>query len=81
MGRKPGFIKLIHPATNQPVYIEVKEVNPNVNAAMWWLEKVDNMNSPKEQEIPKLGAPRNEEEAKLLEGLLNSHYDYVNSNR
>lgn len=28
-------------------------------------------------EIPPLGAPRNEEEAELLEGLLNRHYDYV----
>lgn len=77
MGRKPSYYKLIHPATKQPTYIELKEVQPNVVAAMWWLEKVDKIGAVEEKETPKLGAPRNEEEARLLEMLLNRHADYV----
>ena len=78
MGRKPSYYKLIHPVTNQPTYIELREVPPNVNTAMWWLEKVDKIGNIGETEkVPQLGAPRNEEEAKLLESLLNKHYDYV----
>ncbi len=83
MGRKPSYYKLIHPTTNQPTYIELKEIQPNVNAAMWWLEKVDKIGNTDSEEDPyknpKLGAPRNAEEAALLEGLLNSHYDYIKS--
>ncbi len=81
MGRKPSYYKMTNPATNQPVYIELKEILPNVNAAMWWLEKVDKIGTGEEDEDPYknpgLGAPRNAEEAALLEGLLNKHYDYV----
>jgi len=77
MGRRPSYYKLIHPATKQPTYIELKEIQPNVMAAMWWLEKVDKIGVVEEKEIPKLGAPRNEEEAQLLEMLLNRHSDYV----
>lgn len=81
MGRRPSYYKLTHPITNQPTYIELKETLPNVNAAMWWLEKVDKISTTDSEEDPyknpKLGAPRNAEEAALLEGLLNSHYDYV----
>lgn len=78
MGRKPSYYKIIHPATKQPTYIELREVPPNVNAAMWWLEKVEKIGQLNETDnSPKLGAPRNEEEARLLEGLLNKHYDYI----
>ncbi len=80
MGRRPSYYKLTHPITNQPTYIELKETLPNVNAAMWWLEKVDKIGAVKEDDDPyknpKLGAPRNEHEAELLEGLLKSHTDY-----
>jgi hypothetical protein len=77
MGRRPSYYKLIHPATKQPTYIELKEIQPNVMAAMWWLEKVDKIGVVEEKEIPKLGAPRKEAEAQLLEMLLNRHSDYV----
>lgn len=77
MGRRPSYYKLTHPATKQPTYIELKEIQPNVMAAMWWLEKVDKIGVVEEKEIPKLGAPRNEEEARLLEMLLNRHSDYI----
>ena len=81
MGRKPSYYKLINPSNKQPVYIELKEIVPNVNAAMWWLEKVDRIAVLDENDDPyqnpKLGAPRNEHEAALLEGLLNKHYDYM----
>lgn len=80
MGRRPSYYKLTHPITNQPTYIELKETLPNVNAAMWWLEKVDKIGTTDSEEDPyknpKLGAPRNEHEAELLEGLLKSHTDY-----
>jgi hypothetical protein len=80
MGRKPSYYKLTHPITNQPTYIELKEIQPNVNAAMWWLEKVDKIGAVEEDDDPyqnpKLGAPRNEHEAELLEGLMKKHTDY-----
>jgi hypothetical protein len=81
MGRKPSYYKLTHPSTNQPTYIELKEILPNVNAAMWWLEKVDKIGTEEPDEDPyknpPLGAPQNEHEAELLEMLMNRHYDYV----
>lgn len=80
MGRKPSYYKLTHPTTNQPTYIELKEIQPNVNAAMWWLEKVDKIGVVEEDDNPyknpALGAPRNEHEAELLEGLMKKHTDY-----
>lgn len=79
IGRKPGYYKIIHPSTKQPVYFELKEILPNVNAAMWWLEKIDKINAPeKSDEIPKLGAPQNEREAELLEFVLKRHSNYLN---
>ena len=81
MGRKPSYYKLTHPVTKQPTYIELREIQPDVKAAMWWLETVDKIgtadsnNDPYKN--PGLGSPRNAEEAALLEGLMNSHYDYV----
>lgn len=79
MGRKPSYYKMINPSNNQPVFIELKEIVPNVNAAMWWLEKVDKIGTEEEDPYtnPGLGAPRNEYEAGLLEGLLKKHADYV----
>jgi hypothetical protein len=81
MGRKPSYYKLTHPITNQPTYIELKEIQPNVNAAMWWLEKVDKIATIEEDEDPyknpKVGAPRNEHEAELLEKIMKAHVDYV----
>jgi hypothetical protein len=81
MGRKPSYYKMINPSNKQPVYIELKEILPNVNAAMWWLEKVDKIDKVEDNENPyenpPLGAPRNEFEAELLAGLLRSHTDYV----
>lgn len=78
MGRKASYLKIIHPATKQPVYFERKEILPNVNAAMWWLEKVEKIGVvEKSNEEPQLGAPRNQEEAELLEMILNRHYDYI----
>jgi len=47
---------------------------------MWWLEKVDKIGSNEESEDPynnpALGAPRNEYEAELLEGIMKKHTDY-----
>jgi len=81
MGRKPSYYKMINPANNQPVYIELKEIQPNVNAAMWWLEKVDKIASIEEDadpyKNPQVGAPRNEHEAELLEKIMKAHVDYV----
>jgi hypothetical protein len=40
---------------------------------MWWLEKVDKIGAVEEDDPsknPPLGAPRNEHEAELLEGLM-----------
>jgi hypothetical protein len=80
IGRKPCYYKLLHPATKQPAYIELREVPPDVKVAMWWLEKVEKIgNQEKSESIPSLGAPQNEKEALLLESLLNRHADYVES--
>lgn len=77
-GRKPGYYAYTHPTTKQTMYMELKEVQPNVKAAMWYLDQIkyfEKLN--KSQDEAPLGAPRNEEEARLLEELLNRHYDYV----
>lgn len=80
MGTKPGYIKLDHPVNKTTEYILVKGIEPNVQLAQWWLETVDKIGgADKDAGQPTLGAPRNEEEAKLLEMLLNKHYDYVKS--
>lgn len=82
MGTKPGYYELIHPATQTKEYIAVKEQPPNVQVAMWWLEKVDKIGGDEgSKDAPQLGAPRNEEEAKLLEMLLNKHHDYIEAKR
>ena len=45
---------------------------------MWWLEQVDKIGEVEETDYSNaLGAPRNAEEARLLEELLNNHYEYV----
>lgn len=78
MGTKPGYYKMIHPATKREEYIPIKEVTPNVAVAQWWLEKVDKIGGDNDLGgAPQLGAPKNEEEAKLLEFVLNRHSDYV----
>lgn len=62
IGRKPSYYKMINPANNQPVYIELKEMLPNVNAAMWWLDKVDRIGESYDEDSyanPPLGAPQN----------------------
>lgn len=81
-GRKPGYYAFINPNTNETVYLLLNEVLPNVRAAMWYLDKTRYFEKREEAEAKEkgsnqLGAPRNEEEAKLLEELLNRHYDYV----
>lgn len=78
IGTKPGYYKMIHPATKREEYIPIKEVTPNVAVAQWWLEKVDKIGGDNDLGgAPQLGAPKNEEEAKLLEFVLNRHSDYV----
>lgn len=78
-GRKPGYYAVYDPTTKETAYILLGYIQPNVRAAMWYLdqtkyfERIENKSSGENQ----LGAPRNEEEAKLLEDLLNRHYDYV----
>lgn len=80
-GQRPQYYKLIHPGTQEPTYIQLKEIPPNVSVAQWWLEKVDKIGGEEDGEAPQLGAPRNEREAELLEKLLNKHHDYVNAKR
>jgi len=78
VGTKPGYYQLTHPATGNLEYIHIKETVPNVQVAMWLLEKRKVFGSDDDSsQQPQLGAPRNEEEAALLEMLLNKHYDYV----
>lgn len=77
-GRKPGYQAFTNPATNEVIYILMSEIRPNVHAAMWYLDEIkyfEKLNDAKNK--PLAGAPKNEEEAKLLEELLNRHYDYV----
>lgn len=82
MGRKPSYFKIIHPVTKQPVFFELKEILPNVNAAMWWLEKIERIsNVEKDNNEPPLGAPRNEREAELLEFVLKRHFDHINKGK
>lgn len=79
-GTKPGYYMLKHPTTGNTEYITVKETPPNVSVAQWLLEKKKYFgNDDGPTAPPMLGAPRNEEEAKLLEMLLNNHSDYVRS--
>lgn len=62
-------------------FIELREIQPDVRTAMWWLEKVDKIDIVEEDEDlykdPPLGAPQNEREAELMEGLLNRHFNYI----
>lgn len=81
MGQMPQYYKIINPETNQPKYIELKEIPPNTQVAQWWLEKVDKIGGEEANDAPQLGAPRNEKEAELLERLLNKHHDYVESKK
>jgi hypothetical protein len=81
MGQMPQYYKIINPETNQPKYIELKEIPPNTAVAQWWLTTVDKIGGAEETDAPQLGAPRNEVEAELLERLLNKHYDYVESKK
>lgn len=80
MGRKPGYYQFIHPITKEVIYVLQKESPSNIRVAMWYLEKTKYFEK-REAENAKgsnqLGAPRNEEEARLLEYVLNRHYDYV----
>lgn len=81
-GTKPGYVKITHPVTGQPDYIQVKGAEPNVAVAQWYLEKVKFFGSDEgESEAPALGAPQNEKEAELLERLLNKHHDYVQAKK
>lgn len=82
VGRNPGYYEYIHPITKEPTYILLNAIQPNVKVAMWWLDKSRYFEKREESEAKEkgsnqLGAPRNEEEARLLEKLLNNHYDYV----
>lgn len=81
MGRKPSYYKLIHPVTNQPTYIELKEIEPDVRVAMWWLEKVDKIGIEEQDEDPfknaPMGCPQNEHEVELQKQLMAWYYDYV----
>jgi len=82
VGRKPGYYQFIHPVTKESKFIFIGETLPNVKVAMWWLEKNDYFKESKNgKNENQLGAPRNEEEQKLLEELLNRHYDYINSKK
>ena len=77
-GRKPAYWGFKHPITNEVIYILMPEVRSNVRAAMWYLDQVkyfEKLNKAKGE--PLSGAPRNEEEARLLEELLKRHHDYV----
>lgn len=76
-GQMPQYYEITHPVTGEKRYIELKEIPPNVTVAQWHLEKSGAYGKSDSEDAPQLGAPRNEEEAKLLEMLLNRHYDYV----
>ncbi|MBI2595567.1 hypothetical protein HYW46_02410 [Candidatus Daviesbacteria bacterium] len=80
-GCKPCYRAFMHPVTKEAIYILVSERQPNVRAAMWYLDQIKYFEklSEKRGDSQQLGAPRNEEEASLLEELLNRHYDYVRS--
>ncbi|OGZ27904.1 MAG: hypothetical protein A2427_04905 [Candidatus Nealsonbacteria bacterium RIFOXYC1_FULL_40_7] len=82
VGRKPGYYEYIHPITKESTYVLLGAVQPNLKVCMWWLDKSRYFEKREEAEAKEkgsnqLGAPRNEEEARLLEELLNRHYDYV----
>lgn len=74
VGRKAGYYGFTNPATNEVNYIFIDEIPSNVKAAMWWLEKNGYFKElEKDENKFPLGAPRNEDEQKLLEELLNRH--------
>jgi len=77
-GRKPAYWGFKHPITNEVIYILMSEVRPNVRAAMWYLDEIKYFEKQNKSsgERP-LGAPRNEEEERLLEDVLNKHKDYI----
>ena len=81
VGRKPGYYALTNPVTNEVNYIPFGEIPSNIKAAMWWLEKNEYFKESEKgkNEIPPLGAPRNEREAELLEFVLNRHFAYRKS--
>lgn len=79
VGTKPGYYELTNPITQKKEYIPIKEVPPNVTVAQWYLEKKKYFGDDGASGQPQLGAPRNEEEAKLLEFVLNRHHDYIAS--
>jgi len=77
-GRKPDYWAFKHPITNEVVYILMPEVRSNVRAAMWYLEQIKYFEKQnKAQGEAPLGSPQNEEEARLLEEVINRHHDYV----
>jgi hypothetical protein len=79
-GRKPAYWGFKHPITNDIVYVLMPEVRSNVRAAMWYLDQINYFEKLNQSQSEKpLGSPRNEEEARLLEELLNKHYDYIKS--
>lgn len=82
VGRKPGYYQFIHPVTKESKFIFIGETLPNIKVAMWWLEKNNYFKeSEKGKNQNQLGAPRNEEEQRLLEELLNRHYDYIHNKK
>jgi hypothetical protein len=79
-GRRLDYYGFIHPITKELTYILLSEVPCNARVAMWWLEQSRYFEKREEvKDGNKLGAPRNKEEARLLENLLNRHHDYVRS--
>lgn len=78
LGSKPGYFQYTHPGTGKVEYMPVKDTAPNLDMVKYLAEKLRIFGVGDDGEKqPQLGAPRNEEEAKLLELLLNRHYDYV----
>lgn len=77
-GRRMDYYGFSHPITKELTYVLLSEIPCNVRVAMWWLEQSRYFEKKEEAKNEnKLGAPRNKEEARLLEELLNRHYDYV----
>lgn len=76
-GQLPMYYKLVNPKTNEVKFVELKEIQPNLNAITYILDKKKAFGDIGEPGTPKLGAPRNKEEAELLKWLLQEHYSYV----